>query len=476
MKKARRMVGLFLLLLFISSAVHAGTPKYVFYFIGDGMGFSQRHLAELFLKEKEKDPTRKLVMNSLDVAGVITSHSANSLITDSAAAGTALASGVKTNNGVIGKDSAGKNVTTLIEAAEIKGLATGIISTTRLTHATPAAFVAHNENRRNEAEIALDFLKSNVAFLAGGGIRAFIPSGSRSGHKDAKGKTLYSKRKDTLDLVGDFEAKGYHAYIGLQGALDFSQADFTKLEKVLALFTNSHLPYEIERRHKYKHAPSLAAMTQAGIDVLQQDPDGFFMVIEGGRIDHAAHANDPASVIYDTLALDKAVRVAFQFYQAHQDETLILVVADHETGGLGLGSDAHGYQLKLSAVFNTRVSVEDTLNGSNRYNGDRERYLYFLGTEFGLTHLTSKEKATLRQSMSAADNGKTSGYGGYMSPVSLTSARILSERVNIKWTTTIHTGTVIPLSAIGANAHRFSGWLDNTQVATVMADVMDFEL
>ncbi len=468
--------GLILFMLLLASTAHAGGPKYVFYFIGDGMGFSQRQLAELFVKAKEGNPARKLVMNSLAVAGVITTHSANSLITDSAAAGTALAAGIKTNNGMIGKDPAGNNVKTLIEAAEAKGLATGIITTTRLTHATPAAFAAHNVSRNNEAEIAVDFLASNVEFLAGGGIRYFVPPGSRAGLKDARGNAISSKRKDNKNLVAEFKTKGYLTYIGLKGARDFSEADFSKTEKVLALFSNSHLPYEIERRHQYRHCPSLSRITKAGIEVLQQDPDGFFMVIEGGRIDHAAHANDPASVVYDTLALDEAVRGAHEFFLEHKTETLIVVAADHETGGLGLGRDAHGYRLDLPALFDSKVSVEDTLNGSNKYNGDRTGYLRFLGTEFGLTHLNDHESARLQKSMSAADKRKMAGYYQHLNPVALTAAQILSERANIGWTTTIHTGTVIPLTATGSGAQKLSGWIDNTQVALIIADLMGFEL
>jgi len=475
MSNFRKIAGLILVLLFITTTSHAGKPNYIFYFIGDGMGFSQRQLTELFLKEKEKDPTRKLVMNSLDVTGVITTHSADSLITDSAAAGTALASGVKTNNGVIGKDPAGKDVTTLIDAAEAKGMATGIITTTRLTHATPAAFVAHNISRHNEAEIALDFLTSDVEFLAGGGIQYFIPSNSRSGQKDVRGNTLYSKRKDNNDLVAKFEEKGYQTYIGRQGATDFTKADFAKMGKVLALFDNSHLPYEIERRHKFKEVPSLAKVLDSCIRVLQQDPDGFFMVIEGGRIDHAGHANDPTSVIYDTLALDEAVREAHEFHRKHKNETLIVVVADHETGGLGLGGDTHGYKLNLSVLFNTRVSVDDTLNGSNKYKGNRQQYFQFLANEFGLFELSEKERVKIVLSMAGADEGIKIGYGGYMNPVALTAAHILSERANISWTTTIHTGTAISSSVTGVGAQSFSRWMDNTQVALTMADLMGFQ-
>ena len=144
----QKTIGLILAILFIALPALATPPKYVFYFIGDGLGASQRQFSEFYLQEETKDPSRKLLMDTFEVVGMNTTYAADTLITDSAAAGTALASGVKTNKGVIGKDVNGKNVKTLIEAAVDRGIATGIITTTRLTHATPAVFVAHNISRK----------------------------------------------------------------------------------------------------------------------------------------------------------------------------------------------------------------------------------------------------------------------------------------------------------------------------------------
>lgn len=207
LKPLNQVLGAILLVLVLTAEILAAPPKYIFYFIGDGLGASQRQLSEFFIQEKDKNPAKKLLMNTFEVAGMNTTHCANTLITDSAAAGTALASGLKTNKGVIGKDTNGKNVTTLIEAARDKGMKTGIITTTRLTHATPAAFVAHNISRYNENQIAEDMLNSNVDFLAGGGIRHFIPQGMKIENGDAVGKTIQSKRKDDKNLVNAFEKK-----------------------------------------------------------------------------------------------------------------------------------------------------------------------------------------------------------------------------------------------------------------------------
>ncbi|WP_136796874.1 alkaline phosphatase [Desulfosediminicola ganghwensis] len=477
MQGIKKTVGLCMVALFISApAIGAEQPKYVFYMIGDGLGASQRQFSEFFVREKEQDNSKELLMNTFEVAGLNSTYAADTLITDSAAAGTALASGVKTNKGVIGKDAKGNDVKTLVEAAELEGMATGIITTTRLTHATPAAFAAHNISRNNENEIAEDYLKSGVDFLAGGGIRHFIPKSMKIENGDAIGKTIKSKRKDEKNLVAAFHQSGYSTFIGMEGAKAFGATDFTKEEKVVALFTYTHMPYEIERINTYSAVPSLAEMTQAGIEVLQKDNDGFFMMVEGGRIDHAAHANDPTGVIYDTIAFDEAIKVAYDFYQQHPKETLIVVVGDHETGGMGLGMDSKGYKLDMSQLLATRISVEDTLAyGKGQYKGDKAAYLAFLKNEFGLDNLNESEAARLERAMTDADAGQTSGYYK-VNPAALTAAHILSERANINWTTTIHTATMIPMSATGVEAQRFAGFKDNTEIADTMADLLNFTL
>ena len=476
MKQMKTTVFLVLVLLLSALPALAGQPKYVFYFIGDGLGASQRQFSEFFLQEKTGNPSQALLMNTFETAGINSTYAADTLITDSAAAGTALASGIKTNKGVIGKNAAGQDVKTLMEAAEEHGRATGIITTTRLTHATPAAFCAHNISRNNENEIAVDMAASGVDFIAGGGIRHFIPRAAEITDTDATGRSIKSKRKDDLNLVQALEEKGYDTFIGMQGARAFNRTDFAGKEKVFAAFTYTHLPYEIERVSQYPDVPSLAAMTRAAVDSLSRDPDGFFLMIEGGRIDHAGHANDPTGVIHDTLAFDDAVREAYEFYLQHRDDTLIVVVGDHETGGMGLGMDAMGYKLDLAKLLHTKVSVEDTLAyGDGQYKGDRQAYLTFLADRFGLDNLSQDETARLEKAMADADAGKTAGYYK-VNPAALTAAHLLSERANINWTTTIHTATMIPMSATGVGAHRFSGWKDNTQIALTMAGLLGFNL
>lgn len=476
MKLFQKTVLLVMMTLFAASLAMAKQPKYVFYFIGDGLGASQRQFSEFFVQEKMSNPDQRLLVNSLPVAGMNTTYAKNSLITDSAAAGTALASGVKTNNGVVGMDAQGNRVKTLIEAAAAEGMATGIVTTTRLTHATPAAFASHNESRNNENEIAEDFLNSGVDFFAGGGVRHFIPKSMKKPNADAVGATIKSKRKDERNLVDEFAEKGYKTYMGMEGARQFKKDNFSRIDKVFAAFTYTHMPYEIERMNLYPEVPSISEMTAAAIDVLSKDRGGFFLMVEGGRIDHAAHANDPTGVIHDTIAFDNAVKVAYDFLQKHQNDTLIVVVGDHETGGMGLGLDSKGYKLEMGSLMDTKISVEDTLTwGSGKYEGDKAKYLRILESQFGLTNLTAKEKAMLNQAMADADAGKTMGYYK-VNPAALTAAHILSSRANIHWTTTIHTATMIPMSATGIGAEKFSGYKDNTVIAKTMADLLGFRL
>ena len=186
------------------NSASAQAPRYVFYFIGDGMGAAQRQAAEYYLRAETGVKDIKLRMNQFPVAGINTTYSADSLVTDSAAAGTALAAGYKTNNGIIAQLPDGTNVKSLVEAAEENEMGTGLITTTRITHATPAVFASHNSNRDAENEIALDYLDSGVDFFAGGGYRHFVPQNWEGGK---------SKRKDDLNIAEKFKGQGYHVFL-----------------------------------------------------------------------------------------------------------------------------------------------------------------------------------------------------------------------------------------------------------------------
>ncbi len=451
-------------------------PKYVFYLIGDGLGAAQRELTELYLQQTQHQNGQLLAMDQLPEGGINSTYCANTLITDSAAAGTALASGVKTNKGVIGQDVNGKDVKTLVEEAEEAGMATGIVTSTRLTHATPAVFASHNPDRNDENAIAQDYVDSGVDFFAGGGARYFL-SKTAEKVKDSTGTTIKSKRTDDLDVFAEFEAQGYKTFYGEEGTKAFKNTDFTKVDKVLAPLTYSHLPYEVDRANLYPEMPSLSELASAAVDSLSQNEKGFFLMVEGGRIDHACHQNDAATAVQDVLAFDNVVKVALDFYNKHPEETLIVVVGDHETGGLGLGFDGQGYFMDTRPMQGAKVSIADVIayNSDYAYDGDRDQFIKTVTEDLGLGQLTDSEMALLTKGMDDFDAGITYGYYKYDS-ASMAVTQIVSQRMNVNWTTTIHTGTMIPFTAKGVGADQFNGYIDNTDISRTLANIMHFDM
>ena len=311
------------------------SAKNVILLIGDGMGFPQLTLARIAKANEnltEYGPSR-LFMDSMDQTGYVRTSSSNSFVTDSAPAATAMATGQKTNNGVLGEDVTaiqyvrdGANLTTILEMAEKTGLSTGLVTTTRITHATPAGFYAHVDNRDNESEIADQLLNSNVEVMMGGGLQYFVDK-NESDPIGSKGK-----RTDGRDLLQEFQAKGY-VFVYNESAFQRIYANNT--EKLLGLFDSSHMLYERERELSPEKEPSVAEMTGKAISILSKNDKGFFLMVEGGRIDHACHARNLSNTIGDTLAFDDAVKTALDFASGRND-TLVIVTADHECGGLVL--------------------------------------------------------------------------------------------------------------------------------------------
>ncbi len=434
--------------------------KYVFIMIGDGMGGAQRDLAQSYAEYcGEKTP---LVMNSLPASGMVTTNSLSG-ITDSAAAATAYAAGCKTNNGMLSMTPEGEELKTIFGEAEEKGLSTGLVTTSRITDATPAAFAAHAKSRTLEADIALDYLDSGVDFFAGGGVSYFLPISYSAGGIDAAGLPMKSLRGDEKDVAAGFIDAGYETFIGLQGAKDFADFVPSPGDKVFASFTNGYMPFELDRKEESLQSPTLAEMTDKAISVLGSDEDGFVLMIEGGRTDHACKANDPAGTIFETLEFNKAVQEAYGFYKRHPDETLVIVVGDHETGGLKIGED-----VDLSHVKGLRSSITERINSF--YTGDRDAFYRYLSQNFGLWDLNPGEKARIEDALDAADSKDyKGGYEG--SPASAVSA-ILSKRIGVSWAGPGHTGVPVPLYAAGLYAENFSGNIDNTDIGRLLFELI----
>jgi len=253
-------------------------------------------------------------ITAMPVSGFSVTYSADDYITDSGAGGTALSTGVKTKNGSIGVDANGQPVETILEMAEKRGLATGLVSTSSITHATPASFIAHTANRSKYSDIALDFLKTDIDVFIGGGYKDF------------------AKRADSLNLIDSLKARGYFI------ARDLNEVNVKSTNRLAALLADEHMPQMSKGRGNM-----LPDATKMALSMLDKNDKGFFIMIEGSQIDWGGHANDAAYIVDEMVDFDNAVGKALEF--AKKDgETLVIVTADHETGGFGIigGSIATG--------------------------------------------------------------------------------------------------------------------------------------
>ncbi|MFC1524177.1 alkaline phosphatase [Thermodesulfobacteriota bacterium] len=286
--------------------------KNIILFIGDGMGDNHRKAAQ-WLKVGQNG---SLAMDNMTTAGFSRTSSANSAITDSAAAATALATGAKTKNGVIGLDENLNELTTILEEAQSQGKAVGLVTTTQMSHATPAAFAAHVESRGMMTEIAVQMVSAGVDVLLGGGEDEFLPTFEIGCYPES------GEQPDGRNLINEAMSAGY-TYVC--DASSFYAVDPASTTYLLGLFADEGMSRPF--------SPSLAEMTQKAIDILSPNPSGFFLMVEGGQIDWASHSNDAYNALNDTVDFDEAVDIA-KAYAKNSCETLIIVTADHETGGM----------------------------------------------------------------------------------------------------------------------------------------------
>ncbi|AVM47250.1 alkaline phosphatase [Victivallaceae bacterium BBE-744-WT-12] len=428
-------------------------PKYIFLFIGDGMGAPQVSLAAEFCGKPQ-------LFDGFETVGLTATRSLNSYITDSAAAGTALASGSKTNSGMVGRAPDGTPLPSYVIAAREKGRKVGVVTSVSLDHATPAAFYANVPSRSNYYDIAVQMGRSGIDYLAGGGL--LRPAG---------------KKKDRPDAYRLAEENGY-TVVRTVDAFDALKRGAGKTI-VISPEPNrtASLPYAIDRRDG---VPTLAALTARGIELLD-NPNGFFLMVEGGMIDWACHANDAATAVAETLAFRDAVAEAVRFADAHPDETLIIVTADHETGGLTLGQRTLPYGSRYGLLKAQKVSFQafsdelrelkkrDVLTPERMRRLVTERFgLRFDGT--GPLVLADEEKNELDQALEASLHPSAESKlrcGGY-EPLAVAATRILAAKAGIGWTTYAHTALPVMTFARGVNAELFSNYYDNTHIAELI--------
>jgi len=293
----------------------ADNPKNIILMIGDGMG-----VAQVFTGLTAN--RGRLFLENCKHIGFSKTQSSSSYITDSAAGATALSAGVKTYNKAIGVDKDTLAVTTILEEAENRGLATGLVSTSSITHATPASFIAHQKNRGMNEAIAADFLNTDIDVFIGGGLKYF------------------TEREDGRNLVTELSEKGYKV---LENMTDISEVKKGKLAGLTALQENGRIA---------ERGNLLPLATKTAINILEKDRDGFFLMVEGSQIDWGGHENNTIYIAEEMLDFDRAIGQALEF-AAKDGETLIIVTADHETGGLSiLGGNMETGEVRAS--YNTK--------------------------------------------------------------------------------------------------------------------------
>jgi alkaline phosphatase len=471
----------------------ADMPRYVFFFLGDGMSASQTQAAEAYLTTfnggratEAADllrPENRLNMSTFPVMGMQTTYDAHALMTDSASSATAFACGLKTQSGVIGMDDTKtRSYKSIAQLAAEQGRRVGVISSVSLDHATPAAYYASVPSRGDMNTIAKQMAASGYEFFGGGGLAAKAGNAILNTEFKAGGYTILDSKQAILDLKTNPKSRVYCINPELQDA--------------------AAMPYAIDRTDK---GLSLAEMTEVAISVLKDGPrsrpgrdQGFFLAVEGGKIDWAGHANDAMANIGDTLAFDDAVGVALEFYRRFPSQTLIVVTGDHETGGMSIGHATTGYTGYYDRLLDQKMSFT-AVGSSEAFQAIKARYasgyantdnnlesdaamLALMREAFGLDYATlnpfQKEKLedAFDQSMGKTNDNSTDEnkflYGGY-EPIIVTITHILNERASIGWTSYSHTGVPVPVYAIGQDAGRFEGFYDNTDIAKQLARSMN---
>ena len=433
-----------------TSPVVAPLVKNLIVLVPDGMNATATTLTRWYKGSS-------LSLDEMLVGGVRT-YAANSMITDSAPAATAFATGFKSDSGYISvlpsvidvpatvkpaDADKFRPVVTVLEAAKLMGKATGMVATCNIQHATPACYSAHWSNRNDYNEIGGQQVYEMFDVVLGGGKQYLLPI--------AEG----GKREDDQNLINVLKTNGYDF---VENTADMKNS---KSSKIWGMFANDAMAYDFDRNPEKE--PSLAEMTQKALSLLSKNSNGFILFIEGSEIDWAAHANDPVGVVSDVLAFDSTIKVALDYAKADKN-TMVIAFADHCTGGMTIGNTQTnvGYDtLKLNKVIDPLKLAKLTGAGIEKMlNADRSNITDVMTTYYGVSDLTAEE-------IDAIKKAKAGSMNYVVGP-------IISKRSCIGWTTTGHTGEDLFLYAYGPG--KPSGLIENTEIAKVIDRDMNLNL
>lgn len=447
-------------LYFVSLSLSAEI-KYIFYFIGDGMGTNQVLSAEMYRSAIQGEPLGRVqtLMTTFPYSGHASTYSKSNGITDSAAAGTCLATGSKTTNGTLGLDADGNRLTTIAEELKAQGWGIGIMTTVAIDHATPAAFYAHVKKRSDYYKIGKQLCSSDFDFFGGAGFH------HPQGKHDDKSTNLYRLA----------EKSGYTIVRSVADAQKILNPKLIMVQPGdTGMVHGSSLPYAIDRK---EGDLTLTQIVSTAIPFLNARYERFFMMVEGGMIDYACHADDAATAIGETWDMNEAMQVAYDFYLEHPDETLILVTADHETGGLALGNSDYTLHLDLlknqncsSGLLSDRFTQLFKENPKPEWKEVKRLYRENLGF-WDSVEISADEEDDLKDLYKDACEGKAKDVKNmYKSINALGEAGValLNKKAHIGWTTRAHSAHAVPIFAIGPNANLFSGWHDNSDIIPLL--------
>lgn len=459
---------MFLAVLLLSIGLSA-QPKYIFYMIGDGMGANQVLAAEMYQAELAGEIGRiPTCMTLFPISGQASTYSKSNGITDSAAAGTCLASGDKTTNGQLGTRPDGSSTTTIAEILRDKGWGIGITTSVSIDHATPGAFYAHVMKRDQYYDIGTQLCASGFHFFGGAGF-----------HKP-ENKSVW-QAPNLYDLA---EQKGYTIARGYQEGQKHLQDEHLILVQATDGIDKtkgvSCLPYAIDRQDGDL---TLAQIVETGIAQLSSQHERFFLMVEGGKIDWSCHGNDAATTLLEVLDFDQAIQMAYRFYLQHPDETLIVVTADHETGGLALGNQ--DYTLNTQVLQQQKMSSDELNNRISELHhtyGKKlkwEQVCQTLQESLGFwkeVEISSAEEAELKAAYMKLVNGKqktTKTLYQEIGELSGMALQMINKKAKLGWTTYSHSASAVPVFAIGVGAEAFTGWHDNSEIAPLILKAVE---
>lgn len=420
-----------------------GKAKNVIFLVSDGMSSGTLQMADTYLRRNEGRPSHwiRLLEENVLKRSLMDMASADRIVTDSAAASVSWACGYRVNNGSVNITPDGTHQTPILPIFRDAGKSTGLVTTTEITHATPAGFAANVEHRSQAEEIAVQYLEREIDLLLGGG----------NNHLSSE------HREDERDLYTDFGNAGY-TIARTKGELFSGDSEEGRL---LGIFSNGHLPYTLDHVNTpdlLENVPSLAEMTDLAIRNLAKNPNGFILQIEGGRVDHAAHGNDAAGLLFDQIAFDDAIAVVMEFAR-ERDDTLVMITTDHGNANPGFSSAPDSQFDNLAKFRHTNNWIRRELNQNSSIAEIRERIEYATGYE------VPREEA---EDFLASMKGEFRATYRRMQGASSVLGQVIANYTDVNWVGGSHTADYVELASFGPGSEAIDGFVKNTRLFEVM--------